>query len=43
MLYKELKNIKEEAFRRLTGVKLTTFNEITIILKTAQKEKKNGR
>lgn len=39
MKYKKLKNLKEEEFRRLTGVKKTTFEKMIEILKEAQKQK----
>jgi hypothetical protein len=40
MQYKTVNNLEEEAFRRLTGVKRTTFNKMVEILRGANKEKK---
>lgn len=40
MRYENLKEFKEEEFRRLTGVKRTTFEKMSKILKEAEKEKK---
>ena len=40
MRYEAIKDLKDEDFRRLTGVKKSTFNEMIEILDTAEKEKK---
>lgn len=40
MKYDQIKDLKEEAFRRLTGVKRSTFNRMVEILTEADKEKK---
>jgi hypothetical protein len=40
MRYGAIKDLKDEDFRRLTGVKKSTFNEMIEILDTAEKEKK---
>ncbi len=40
MKYKTVKELEEEKFRRLTGVKRSTFNKIVDILRKANKEKK---
>jgi hypothetical protein len=40
MRYKTINTLKEESFRRLTGVKLTTFNKMSTILRKANKAKK---
>jgi hypothetical protein len=40
MKYKTVNTLEEEAFRRLTGVKRTTFNKMSKILKEANKAKK---
>jgi hypothetical protein len=40
MRYELLKEFKEEEFRRLTGVKRTTFEKMVAILKEAEKEEK---
>ena len=39
--YERIKNLNVEEFRRLTGVKPTTFQEMVEILKEAQKKKKS--
>lgn len=41
MRYEKLKEFKDEEFRRLTGIKRTTFEKIIEILKEAEKKKKN--
>jgi Helix-turn-helix of DDE superfamily endonuclease len=41
MRYEKLKEFKDEEFRRLTGVKRTTFEKMVEILKEAEKKKKN--
>jgi Helix-turn-helix of DDE superfamily endonuclease len=41
MRYEKLKEFKDEEFRRLTGIKRTTFEKIIGILKEAEKKKKN--
>jgi hypothetical protein len=38
--YEEIKGMKEEGFRRLTGVKPQTFERMVEILRVAQEEKK---
>ena len=45
MKYDQIKEISEEEFRRLTGVKCSTFNKMVEILKDAdqQKKAKGGR
>jgi hypothetical protein len=40
MKYKTLKGLCDEEFRRLTGVKRTTFEKMVSILKEAEKKKK---
>jgi len=40
MKYKQVKNLKDVEFRRLTGIKKTTFYLMIGILKKAEKEKK---
>ena len=40
MKYKTLEKLLDEEFRRLTGVKRTTFEKMVVILKEAEKEKK---
>lgn len=40
MKYDQIEDLKEEAFRRLTGVKRSTFNRMVEILTEADKEKK---
>lgn len=40
MKYKQVKNLKDVEFRRLTGLKKTTFYLMISILKKAEKEKK---
>ncbi len=40
--YKTLKNLSEEKFRRLTGVKRSTFKEMSSILLEAENQKKGG-
>ena len=40
MKYKQVKTLKDVEFRRLTGIKKTTFYLMISILKTAEKEKK---
>jgi hypothetical protein len=42
MKYKKLKKFTDEEFRRLTGVKKTTFQKMVDILKEAEKEKKKA-
>lgn len=41
MRYERLKEFKDEEFRRLTGIKRTTFEKMVEILKEAEKKKKN--
>lgn len=41
MRYESLKEFKAEDFRRLTGIKRTTFEKMVEILKEAEKKKKN--
>jgi hypothetical protein len=45
MKYEKIKSYKEEKFRRITGVKRTTFEKMIEILKTAYdaKHRKRGR
>lgn len=44
MTYKKVKNLKEEDFKRLTGVHFDTFNQMVEIVKQAEKlRKKPGR
>jgi len=45
MLFENIKNLREEDFKRLTGVKRQTFNKMIEILKEAEilKKKKGGR
>ena len=40
MKYQTIRNLEEEAFRRLTGVKRATFTKMTEILREANKSKK---
>ena len=40
MKYKQIKDLEEEKFRRLTGVKRSTFNKMIDILSEADKKKK---
>jgi len=40
MRYEDLKEFKNEEFRRLTGVKRTTFEKMVDILEEAEKQKK---
>lgn len=40
MRYDSLKNLKDEDFRRLTGIKIATFNKIVKILKESEVRKK---
>ena len=40
MKYEGIKGLEEEKFRRLTGVKRTTFNKMLLILSEAEKKKK---
>ena len=40
MKYEKIKNYKDEAFRRLSGVKGSTFKKMIEILEEAEKEKK---
>lgn len=40
MKYAQINELKDEHFRRLTGVKRTTFNRMLTILKEAQRRKK---
>ena len=40
MKYKQIKELEEEKFRRLTGVKRTTFDKMIGILSEADKKKK---
>jgi hypothetical protein len=42
MRYENLKEFKEEEFRRLTGIKQATFERMVEILKEAEKAKKAG-
>ena len=42
MRYESLKEFKAEDFRRLTGIKRTTFEKMVEILKEAEKKKKNA-
>jgi len=42
MKYKKLKKFTDEEFRRLTGVKKTTFQKMVDILKEAEREKKKA-
>ncbi len=41
MRYENLKEFKDEDFRRLTGIKRATFEKMVEILKEAEKKKKN--
>jgi len=41
MKYQEIAHLDEEKFRRLTGVKPSTFRKMLEILTTAHKEKKS--
>lgn len=41
MKYESLKEFKDEDFRRLTGIKRTTFEKMIEILKEAEKNKKS--
>lgn len=41
MRYESLKEFKDEDFRRLTGIKRSTFEKMVEILKEAEKKKKN--
>ena len=40
MKYKQIKELEEEKFRRLTGVKRSTFDKMIDILREADKKKK---
>lgn len=40
MKYDQMKNLKEDAFRRLTGIKISTFETMVKILKDADQLKK---
>jgi hypothetical protein len=40
MKHKNLKEFTEEEFRRLTGIKRSTFNEMALILQEAENQKK---
>jgi len=40
MKYKAVNRLSEEQFRRLTGVKCTTFDKMTEILKEAMRPRK---
>ncbi|CAM4440369.1 MAG: IS5 family transposase ISOt6 [Legionellaceae bacterium] len=40
MKYSQIKDLKEELFRRLTGIKAGTFNRMVQILSEADKKKK---
>ena len=40
MKYEKIQNLKDEEFRRLTGIKKKTFHEMISILEPAEKEKK---
>ena len=40
MKYEKIKNYKDEEFRRLSGVKHSTFHKMIAILEEAQKQKK---
>jgi hypothetical protein len=42
MRYESLKEFKDEEFRRLTGVKRTTFEKMAEILKEKEREKKRA-
>lgn len=41
MKYEKIKSLNDIKFRRLTGVKITTFNKMVEILKEANKKKKS--
>lgn len=41
--YDKIKRLSEEEFRRLTGVKAQTFNEMISILKNHEAQKRGGR
>jgi len=44
VVYKKVKNLKAEDFKRLTGVHFDTFNQMVAIVKDAEKlRKKSGR
>ncbi|PPE06877.1 hypothetical protein HCUR_00090 [Holospora curviuscula] len=40
MKYQKIKNYKDEEFRRLSGVKRSTFKKIIALLEEAEKNKK---
>ena len=40
MYFENIENLKDEAFRRFTGIKKATFNKMTLILKQADQLKK---
>jgi len=40
MKYEKIKNYKDEEFRRISGVKRSTFKKMIAILEEAEKEKK---
>ncbi len=40
MKYDQIQELKDEKFRRLTGIKRTTFNKMVAILKDADQQKK---
>jgi len=42
MRYESIKELKEEEFRRLTGVKRPTFEKMVFILKEAEKKQKES-
>ena len=41
MKYERIKHYKEEEFRRLSGVKKSTFNKMILILEAAEQKKKS--
>jgi len=43
MKFAMIKDLDDEKFRRLTGIKRTTFEKMTIILYKSGKDKKNKR
>ncbi len=43
MRYEEVKGLKPEAFKRLTGVRPQVFAEIVAVLREAERNKKAGR
>ena len=40
MYFENIENLKDEAFRRFTGIKKATFNKMILILKQADQLKK---